>query len=99
MYIKKSGEKAREWIKEGYSKTDVIKHIKSMIQGNLGFRHVNNSENTMDIGAGSGRDTYNNSHFRQSFVKFQEINKYLNGNDSIEEGKKGEYLCYHAVFR
>ena len=100
MYKGTIGKIARENIKNGKGQLETIVELEAYIVAKIEyFNHVNNSENTMDIGAGEGRNTHNNSHFRQSFVKFQETNKYLNKNDSIEEGKKGEYLCYHAVFR
>ncbi len=100
LYKGNTGNVARKYIKEGLSKEQVLKKIKTEgIQVNpAGFKHVSNTGNVIDIGAGGHRQTVH-PKFKESFITFKQNNKFLSNDNSIPLGEEGEVDAYHTVFK
>ncbi|MGL4561004.1 MAG: hypothetical protein ACRCV0_01775 [Brevinema sp.] len=100
LYNGNTGIVARKYIKEGFSKSQVLeKIIEEGIRKNpVGFKHISNSGNVIDLGAGDSRQT-RHPKFKESFIKFQNTDKFIYSANSIAWGDRGEKNAYHIVFK
>ncbi|MGL4676776.1 MAG: hypothetical protein ACRCWI_03815, partial [Brevinema sp.] len=108
MYRGSSGIYVEEELKKGISKELIISNLSiGILNGTktdrnlkpryIGFNHISNKGQTIDIGANPGLDP-SKSSFRKSLRKFISVRIILDSR-SIEEGKKGEQNCHHLVFK
>ncbi|MGL4562679.1 MAG: hypothetical protein ACRCVW_02335 [Brevinema sp.] len=93
LYNGNTGIVARKYIKEGFSKSQVLeKIIEEGIRKNpVGFKHISNNGNVIDLGAGDSRQT-RHPKFKESFIKFQNTDKFIYSANSIAWGDRGEKM-------